>query len=245
MPRTDRYPCARVTGPATPGLRGLPAAVLALLAAVVLMAALAAPSPAQATQSADPAAEAYVADLGSRAISIFGADNVSSAEERAKFRALLLDALDLKRVGLFALGQYARLPTPEQRETYFKLIEDFIVEVYYGRLSGYSNEQFVVTGSIKKGDAGREVIVTSEIRFADGRDPLPVQWWLIRSEDGSFKVFDVNVAGIWMAQEQRGTFTSIIRNNGGRFEALLDHLRQQIEKARAEHAEADKAAAAR
>jgi len=33
--------------------------------------------------------------------------------------------------------------------------------------------------------------------------------------------------------EQRSTFTSVIRNNGGDFNALLDHLRKQINKAEA------------
>ena len=205
---------------ATPGLAAfLIAAILSMSASLTVATAA----------RADEAAEAYVAGLGSEAIGIFGEDNVSSEEERAKFRTLLLDALDIRRVGLFAIGQYARLPSEDQRETYFDLLAEFIVEVYYGRLSGYSNEIFEVTGSQEKGDKGREVIVRSQIRFADSRDPLAVQWWLIRGKDGGFRVFDVNVAGIWMAQEQRGTFTSQIRNNGGCFEALLDHLRRQID----------------
>lgn len=215
-----------------PGRFPLP---LIALAALTLGALSATPparadAPAEAAETAETAqaAEAYVAELGSEAIGIFGADNVSSQEERDKFRTLLLDALDIRRVGLFALGQYARLPTDDQREAYFGLLADFIVEVYYGRLSGYSNETFEVTGSLEKGGKGREVIVSSVIRFEDAREPLQVQWWLIRSKDGALRVFDVNVAGIWMAQEQRGTFTSQIRNNGGRFEALLDHLRRQI-----------------
>ncbi|MEQ8747790.1 ABC transporter substrate-binding protein [Pyruvatibacter sp.] len=176
---------------------------------------------------ADDASKAYVKDLGEAAIAILSDKELDAAQTEDKFRTLLLSALDIRRVGLFALGQYARLPTPEQKETYFDLLGEFIVKVYLGRLTGYSDQQFLVLDSVEKGNKGREVIVDSKITFAEGNEPLRVEWWLIRDKDGSFRVFDVNVAGIWMAQEQRGAFSSQIRNNGGSFEALLDHLRKQ------------------
>ncbi len=190
---------------------------LPLLATVMLASAA----------KADDTAKEYVRGLGDEAIAILADESLANDEARDQFSELLLGAIDIKRIGLFALGQYARLPSDEQKEEYFDLLGEFVVEIYYGRLSGYSNETFEVTGATEKGDKGREVIVSSRIAFADTREPLNVQWWLIRYKDGSFRVFDVNVAGIWMAQEQRGTFASLIRNNGGQFEALLDHLRKQ------------------
>jgi len=74
--------------------------------------------------------------------------------------------------------------------------------------------------------------VQSEIRFTNGREPVSVDWWLIK-KDGGYKIFDVNVVGVWLAQEQRSAFTSVIRNNGGNFDALLAHLSTQIGKAEA------------
>jgi len=201
-----------------------------LRAGIVLMAlsCLALATLAPSAARADESARQYVGDLGDSAIAILGDDTLTPEETETRFRALLLGALDIRRLGLFALGQYARLPTPQQREEYFELLADFIVAVYLNRLSSYSDEKFVVTDSIEKGSKGREVIVSSDIVFSDGTAPLPVQWWLIRDPDAAtFKVFDVNVAGIWMAQEQRGTFASQIRNNGGQFEALLDGLRAE------------------
>lgn len=180
------------------------------------------------TAHADEKAEAFVGDLGQKAITILGDQDLTQDAIETEFRTLLLDAMDIRRVGLFALGQYARLPTKGERDIYFDLLGDFIVEVYLGRLTGYSDQEFKVTSSVEKGKKGREVIVDSEIIFQDDRPALQVDWWLLRTKEGEFRVFDVRVAGIWMAQEQRGTFTSHIRNNGGKFEALLDHLRAQV-----------------
>ena len=36
---------------------------------------------------------------------------------------------------------------------------------------------------------------------------------------------------IWMAQEQRSSFISVIRNNNGNFGALLGHIESQIGEA--------------
>ncbi|GAA6154918.1 MlaC/ttg2D family ABC transporter substrate-binding protein [Pyruvatibacter sp. HU-CL02332] len=201
--------------------------ISAAIAAAFALALLSFSAPAKA----DEAAEAFVAELGGKAIEILSNEELTPEETEANFRTLLLDAMDIRRVGLFALGQYARLPTKEERTTYFDLLGEFIVKVYLGRLTGYSDQEFVVTSSKEKGKKGREVIVDSRIDFGEGREPLTVDWWLLRNKDGSFKVFDVNVAGIWMAQEQRGAFSSHIRNNGGKFEALLAHLRAQTQSA--------------
>lgn len=214
----------------------LPTLRISAAFAAVLALALMAFSP---SAKADEAAEAFVAELGGKAIEILGDEDMTSQETEASFRTLLLEAMDIRRVGLFALGQYARLPTKEEKETYFDLLGEFIVKVYLGRLTGYSDQEFIVTSSTEKGKKGREVIVDSRIEFADGREPLKVDWWLLRNKDGSFKVFDVNVAGIWMAQEQRGAFSSHIRNNGGKFEALLVHLRAQTQAAATTNSVAD------
>ncbi|MEQ9517873.1 MAG: ABC transporter substrate-binding protein, partial [Parvibaculum sp.] len=181
-------------------------------------------------QAGDDAAEAYVNSLASRAMEILNQPEITPENREAAFRDLFAGNMDIPRIGAFALGQYARTPTPEQKSEYLALVEDFIVKVYANRLSGYENQTFAVTGSQSKGSTGKEVIVASVIEFTNGRDDVPVEWWLLKDGD-TFKVFDVKVVGIWMAQEQRSSFISVIRNNNGDFSHLLKHLQTQIQQA--------------
>jgi phospholipid transport system substrate-binding protein len=132
----------------------------------------------------------------------------------------------MPKIAGFALGQYIRLPTPEQKTEYLGLVRDFVVKVYVTRLSDYHNEKLVITGSKAKGD--NQAIVDSQINFTNGREPVKVTWWLVKDGSGAYKIFDVNVVGIWLAQEQRSSFTSVIANHGGDFNALLEHLKQQV-----------------
>jgi len=187
-------------------------------------------SVAQATASTGDAARAFVEDVSKRAIDIISDKNASKAEREAQFAKLLDETADMERIAAFALGQYLRTPTPEQKSEYLSLVKTFIVKVYVTRLSDYNDEKLDILSAKTKGD--KQAIVQSEIKFTNGREPVTVDWWLIKN-DGDFKIFDVNVVGIWLAQEQRSTFTSVIRNNGGDFNALLDHLRKQINKAEA------------
>ncbi|MEC7155180.1 MAG: ABC transporter substrate-binding protein, partial [Pseudomonadota bacterium] len=60
------------------------------------------------------------------------------------------------------------------------------------------------------------------------RQPIAVDWWLYREKDDSFSLFDVRVIGVWMAQEQRDSFASVLKNNRGDIYALLGHIRKQI-----------------
>lgn len=184
--------------------------------------------PAATHASTDEDAVSFVEDVSKRAIDIISDKSTSKTQREEAFRVLLSETADMNRIAAFALGQYLRTPTEEQRAEYLKLVETFIVKVYVTRLSDYNNEKLDVTGAKTKGDT--QAIVQSQIKFTNGREPVKVDWWLIKKDD-DFKIFDVNVVGIWLAQEQRSTFTSVIRNNGGKFEALLEHLRAQIAKA--------------
>ncbi|WOF74692.1 ABC transporter substrate-binding protein [Parvibaculaceae bacterium PLY_AMNH_Bact1] len=196
---------------------------LVLLASIAFVA-----MPASAAR--DEPAEAFVNDIASEAIEILGREGFTPEELEASFRTLFVGNMDVPRIGLFALGQYARTPTSEQKTEYLALVEEFIVKVYASRLSDYTDQQFAVLSSQPKGSRGKEVIVASQIEFTTGRAPVPVEWWLLKTDDG-FKVFDVKVLGIWMAQEQRSTFISVIRNNGGNFSSLLEHIETQIAQA--------------
>lgn len=193
-----------------------------LLAAPLLLCLALGATPAQAT--ADEAI-AFVETVSEKAIAIISDKAASTEEREAAFRTLLNENADMDRIAAFALGQYRRTPDEAQRAEYRELVENFIVKVYVTRLTDYNDEKLTILGARERGE--EQAIVQSEIRFTNGREPVSVDWWLVKM-DGGYKIFDVNVVGVWLAQEQRSAFVSVIRNNGGNFDALLQHLRTQI-----------------
>lgn len=194
----------------------------------LIATALTVVSPARAGD--DPAAEAFVNEIAQEAIQILSNKDYTAADREAAFRLLFINNSDIPRIANFALGQYARKPNVQQKAEYQELLEDFIVKIYVTRLSEYNDQAFTVLGSRAKGNKGTEVLVQSRIDFTNGREPVATEWWLLK-KNGTYRIFDLKVVGIWLAQEQRASFSSVIRNNNDDFNALLDHLRAQIEHA--------------
>ena len=195
----------------------------AIFLSTILIAGLSFNAPAFAK---DEAAEAFVNDISQRAIAIISDKSATTSDREKEFGKLLDEKADMRKIAAFALGQYVRLPTDEQKSEYLDLVRNFIVKVYVTRLSDYHNEKLVITGSQTKGK--NQALVDSQINFTNGRDPVTITWWLIKDKSGDYKIFDVNVVGIWLAQEQRSAFTSVISNHNHNFNALLDHLKSQI-----------------
>ena len=51
---------------------------------------------------------------------------------------------------------------------------------------------------------------------------------IIKNKNGDYKIFDIRVIGVWMAQEQRSTFTSFLSKNNGNIDKLMDRLKKTI-----------------
>lgn len=181
-------------------------------------------SPAFAQQEDADAAKQFVTDLADEAITILrNAENRAAREEG--FHNLLTERANLRRIARFTLGQFARQVEKDEFEAFQTLLTEMIVKVYANRLAEYSDEKVIVDGVQNK---KRNFIVASHIEFANGREPIEMSWWLVKEKSGGFSLFDVNVLGVWMAQEQRDSYASVLKKNRGDMSKLLSHMRKQL-----------------
>ena len=181
-------------------------------------------APVRANEPDLAAAQSFVTKLADDAITILSA-NKDRAGREAAFATLLDERANMRRIARFTLGQFGRQISKDDFTTYEALLGEFIVKVYANRLGEYSDEKVIVGKAQAK---KKNVIVASRIEFANGREPIDIDWWLRLEKDGSLSLFDVRVLGVWMAQEQRDAFASVLKNNKGDINALLEHLRKQI-----------------
>src|SRR5579864_7684264 len=142
------------------------------------------------------------------------------------FRRLFDSDLDLPDAARFVLGPNARVLTPEQNQEFLTLFREYLAQAYSKRLAEYGGEPFRVTGSRPNGE---KTIVTSQV-IRRNAAPLEIDWHVI-NRDGRWQIADVYVDGVSMKVSQRQEFASIIQRNGGRPDALLPVLRQQLGEA--------------
>lgn len=198
-----------------------------------LAVGLASPAWADDTSADEKRAKTFVTELADEAITILKTQTTREGRE-AGFRKILDERANMRRIARFTLGQFGRQISKEDFATFETLLGEFIVKVYANRLGEYSDEKVIVGKAQAK---KKNVIVDSRIEFANGRDPIDIDWWLRLEKDGSLTLFDVRVLGVWMAQEQRDAFASVLKNNKGDIKALLEHLRKQITADRPESPE--------
>jgi len=196
-----------------------------LILSIITLAFSAAVQPA----FADAEAEAFVTGILSDANRVFDAETEA---ERFDGIAILVDEyVDLRRTGLFVLGQYARRISPEQKEIYLPLFKKYATQIYQKSLSEYSGQKLEVTNSVDRSE--RDIIVNSKIANAKPGDQfadITVHWRIYR-RDGKMTVFDAGAEGVWLAIEQQSQFKSIISNNGGGekgIDALITELKERV-----------------
>ena len=188
--------------------------------ALILSIVASPPIAGAASPAVDPTA--LITDLGIQGIQYLG-QAATSAERIARLGRLFQQEFDINGIGLFALGNYRRVATPAEQQEFFRLYPEFTVRAFHARLNDYRGAPFRVTG---RRTVGNETVVTSEILPTSG-GRVQVDWYLTDT-GGQYRVSDVTIGGMSMRVALRDQFASWIENNGGRFNALLAVMRQQI-----------------
>lgn len=199
-------------------------AAAAFLAALSLGAILAAPA------RADEAAEAFVGAILVEANAIFEAPERATRD--AGVERLVDEYVDMKRVSMFVLGQYARQMSDDQRALYQPLFRRYATTVYQEALAQYSGQRLGVTGSVDRSPT--DIIVATKIIDAKPGDPFSeteFTWRVLRDKAGKLSIVDAGADGVWLAIEQQSQFKSVIANNGGGsdgIDALIADLKIKV-----------------
>lgn len=143
----------------------------------------------------------------------------------------ILPHVDLQRTVAMAVGRHWRETTPEQRERLTAEFRTMLIRTYAGALSLVGDQQLVYKPTrVAPGDSEAEV--RFEVRQLRGRDPVQVSYRLYRSDTG-WKVYDVNVLGVWLVETYKSSFSSEITRGGidGLIRTLADRNRELAARA--------------
>lgn len=180
---------------------------------------------------ADEAAEDFMRGILEEANQIFQANDEQSRLDGVE--KMVNKYVDMKRVSMFVLGQYARKISDEQKQAYVPLFQRYATLVYQEALESYSGERLEVVDSVDR--SPRDIIVNTRVANAKPGDKFAdtvFHWRVYRSIDGEMSVFDAGANGVWLAIEQQSQFKSVIANNGGGsagIDALIADLREKLE----------------
>ena len=191
-------------------------AVLAL--AVLLAAPLVMARPAAAAN----VAEAFVGDNIHKGLEILNNKKLNTAQRRDQFETFLLGLVDVRRIGLFTLGQYRRTAPPEDIEAFVAAFKNYAVAAYQSYFAKYSGQTLKVTGSTERSPTDF-IVSTQLLDPGSSQPPLQVDF-RVRTDTGRPVLVDVSVSGIWLSLEERDQFVAFLGQNGGSIRTLIAHL---------------------
>jgi len=174
-------------------------------------------------------AQEFASKIGKQITDIVADGAISTAERRRKFRAVFKNNADFPSMGRFALGRYWKKLAPSDRPTYYRLVESLVVNSLFGRLNEYAGNRYKisVTSCRPKGTKGNQFIVQGPITNSAGQVTTQVYWWLLVKKSGAIKVFDIQIAGVWLTQQKRDEFTSFVKSNTGSVKNLIADLKRR------------------
>ena len=186
----------------------------ALASALLFGAAAAFMSPARA---ADEAPDALVKRISGDVLDTIRADKSIKAGDINKIMVLVdtkvMPNLNFQRMTASAVGPAWRQATPEQQKRWQDEFKILLVRTYAGALDQVTDQTVTVRPFRGSADE-KEVLVRTEIK--GNGDPVQLDYRLEKTpgEGAGWKIYNLNVLGVWLVDTYRTQFSQEINTKG-------------------------------
>jgi phospholipid transport system substrate-binding protein len=162
----------------------------------------------------DEAPDAFIKRLSADVLETIKTDKAIQAGDTGKIAQLvdtkIMPNVNFQRMTAASVGRAWRTATPEQQKRLEAEFKVLLMRTYSGALSE-AKDQTIVLRPLRMGAGDTEVIVRSEIK---GRgDPITLDYRVEKTSSG-WKIYDINVASVWLVETYRTQFAQEINANG-------------------------------
>ncbi len=171
----------------------------------------------QPARAADEAPDALVKRLSTDVLETIKADTTIKSGDVNKIMLLvdskIMPNVNFQRMTASAVGPAWRQATPEQQKKLQDEFKTLLVRTYAGALDQVS-DQTVTVRPFRGSPDDKEVLVRTEVK---GRgDPVQLDYRLEKTpgQGAGWKVYNLNVLGVWLVDTYRTQFAQEINKNG-------------------------------
>ena len=193
---------------------------------VVSLAGLLFVAPAVRAQQAP---EAMIQQVSNDVIDTIKGDKAIQAGNLQRINALVdakvMPHVNFERMTASAVGRYWRTATPEQQKRLQDEFKTLLIRTYAGALTQVK-DQTVQLKPMRAQPTDNEVVVRTEVR--GGGEPIQLDYRLEKA-GADWRIYDVNVAGVWLVEQYRNSFAQEIGANG--VESLITKLAEKNKSA--------------
>jgi phospholipid transport system substrate-binding protein len=163
-------------------------------------------------QSATP--DALIKQVSSEVIDTIKGDKTLQSGDVSKIISLVdakvMPHVNFQRMTASAVGRNWRTATPEQQKRLQEEFKTLLVRTYAGALTQVK-DQTVQLKPLRAAAEDTEVVVRTEVKGKG--EPIQLDYRLEKA-DAAWKIYDVNVLGVWLVEQYRGQFAQDISSGG-------------------------------
>lgn len=165
--------------------------------------------------SAQSAPDVLVRDLTAQVLDAIRADSALAAGDLSRLQKLVdekvLPYVDFPKMTRLAVGRGWRDATAEQRAALTREFHALLVRTYSGALSQVKDHK-VEMRPFRAQPGETDVLVRSAVVPSKG-DPIQLDYRM-EKQDAGWKIYDVNVLGVWLVENYKSQFASEISAGG-------------------------------
>ena len=126
------------------------------------------------------------------------------------------------------MGTYRKTISDQKKEEYFDIFEQYFLISFASRLAEYTDPNIRVNSQKKLNE--KYTIVSSVLLATSTRPEVKIDWRVVTKNPENPLIIDVIIEGVSLAKVQREEFNSIIQNNDNNINALLNNLKEFVNK---------------
>jgi phospholipid transport system substrate-binding protein len=180
---------------------------------------------AAAPARADTAPDELIRQVSTEVIDTVKSDKAIQAGDVSRIITLVdtkvMPHVNFQRMTASAVGRNWRSATPEQQKRLQEEFKILLVRSYAGALTQVK-DQTVQLKPMRANPGDSEVVVRTEIKGKG--EPVQLDYRLEKSGD-TWKIYDVNVVGVWLVEQYRTSFNQEI--NAGGIDGLIAKLAER------------------
>ena len=171
---------------------------------------------ATAPAIAQTAPDALVKQVSNEVIDAVKADKAIQAGDVQRINALVdskvMPHVNFQRMTSACVGRYWRSATPQQQRRLQDEFKTLLVRTYAGALTQVKEQTTVALKPLRSQPTDNEVVVRTEVRNS-GSEPIQLDYRVEKAAD-TWRVYDINVGGIWLVEQYRNSFAQEIGASG-------------------------------
>lgn len=164
---------------------------------------------------AQTAPDALIKQVSGEVIDSVKSDKAIQAGDISRIQALVdtkvMPHVDFHRMTAAAVGKAWRTATPDQQARLQTEFKTLLIRTYAGALTRVQASTTVDLKPLRAAPEDSDVTVRTEIKGTG--DPVEIDYRL-EKQPGDWKIFDVNVLGVWLVDQYKSSFAQEIAATG-------------------------------